>query len=94
MNDTDNWRSAALCGADPDRWFPEDVRPLSAKHLAIQAVKSACRRCPVRRLCGAEALRLESGQPAEMRAGVFGAMTPAERAAADPIVQARKRVAA
>jgi WhiB family redox-sensing transcriptional regulator len=94
MNDTDNWRSAALCGADPDPWFPEEVRPQSAKQLAIAAAKAACRRCPVRRQCGVEALRLETGQPAEMRAGVFGAMTPEERAAADPIVQARKQVAA
>lgn len=94
MNDPDNWLTAALCGGDPDNWFLEEVRPQSAKQLAVRKAKATCRICPVKLRCASEILRLEAGQPAQMRFGVFGAMTPEERAAADSVVQARKRVAA
>nr|BFD90681.1 hypothetical protein KitaXyl93_20410 [Kitasatospora sp. Xyl93] len=94
MSDDLDWRQRALCSSDPDGWFPEEIRPAAARLFAVEAAKAGCRSCPVRRECGTQALRLESGVPADMRFGVRGAMTPAERAAADPVVQARKRVAA
>ncbi|NUP53406.1 MAG: WhiB family transcriptional regulator [Catenulispora sp.] len=94
MSDTLDWRQHAACGGDLDSWFPEEVRPTSAKRRAIEAAKASCRQCPVQRKCRTEVLERETGTPAEMRFGVFAALTPEERAAMDPVVRARKPVAA
>lgn len=94
MNTDLDWRQRALCGIEPDLFFPEELKPAAVKAAAVTLARGVCMRCPVRTECRADVLASESGTPREHRSGVRAAMTPTERAEQDPIVQARKRVPA
>ena len=69
------WMEEASCaGVGGDAWF-DDVRSAeTARAVGI------CCRCPVVDECLAAALRLEEGLPAAMRFGVWGGLSPVERA--------------
>lgn len=65
----------ALCAqTDPDAWFPEIGQ--NADHL-----RAICARCPGRQQCLDEAMRMEGSVGHTSRFGVWGGMTPVERAA-------------
>ncbi len=91
MNDLFNapdWIDQALCAkvGDPSDWFPESsgewIEELAAARQAIQV----CNQCPVRLKCLQMALDTEvvrEGQPsaASARHGIYGGLTPTQRAA-------------
>ena len=60
------------CKTDPDLHFDDNRAPEAAR---------MCRACPAREACLALALDMESGQGPTGRYGVWGGLTPAERAA-------------
>lgn len=60
------------CESDPDLHFDDNRAPEAAR---------MCRACPAREACLALALDMESGQGPTGRYGVWGGLTPAERAA-------------
>ena len=65
----------ALCAqTDPDVWFPSPG--LNANHL-----RAICARCPGRQQCLDEAMRMEGAASAQLRFGVWGGLSPEERAA-------------
>jgi WhiB family redox-sensing transcriptional regulator len=73
------WMKRARClsgDEHPDQWFPEGERKVPAERRAIQA----CRACPVRLACLQYALEIESGLGEQSRHGIWGAMTPGQRA--------------
>jgi hypothetical protein len=65
------------CHADPDVWFAERVSEVA------KAVR-ACQPCPVRSTCLQAALEWESGLGTHYRFGVWGGLTPRQRAALAP----------
>lgn len=70
LPNTLSWAGAAACrGIDVDEFFTESK-------LGIAHVKRICGGCLVREQCLAEALRAEDGS----RYGIYGGLTPAERA--------------
>jgi len=84
------WRDLAICAGeatrDYDPWFPladHDPRPGHGRTEAALAI-GICRHCPVRRACLDEAMAVESAHPLERRHGIFGGMTPRQRARMDP----------
>lgn len=90
--DTDlDWRQRALCGVEPDLFYPEELKPATVKIQAEMLARRVCLRCPVRTTCRTDVLAAESGTPLQHRAGIRAAMTPAERAAKDPILRARRK---
>lgn len=62
------------CVSNPEGWY-------SGHPTAIAAAKAVCDTCPEKRECLTMALRAEVGEPVSLRFGIFGGMTPAERAA-------------
>lgn len=60
------------CESDPDLHFDDNRAPEAAR---------MCRACPAREACLALALDMESRQGPTGRYGVWGGLTPAERAA-------------
>lgn len=71
-----DWRDLAACyGSDPEEWFP-DTTPLPI-------VLDICNGCPVLTDCRAWVLDAEAGLGRDSRFGIFAAMTPKERWAAD-----------
>lgn len=74
----DRWYEDAACaGLDLDRFFPS-----TNNAAAIAAAKAVCASCPVTARCLAEALAAEGQLGAASRAGIWGALTGSERAAA------------
>jgi WhiB family redox-sensing transcriptional regulator len=68
------WRSRAACrGEDPDRWFP--MGSTGPALLQIEDAKAFCRRCPSAGACLSWAW--DTGQTD----GIWGGLTPEERAA-------------
>lgn len=63
--------------SDPDAWFSRGGRPREAI--------DACGFCPMRERCLAAALAFESGRNGHDRFGIWGGLTPHERAALDPL---------
>lgn len=70
------WLAKAECRGHNPAWFapPEDVPPSYARGKAV------CMRCPVRDACLNDALTKEGRAPAEDRAGLWGGMSPEQRA--------------
>lgn len=68
-----DWQERGLChGTDPELYFPpQGENPHQAR--------AVCERCPVRKICLGWALSIEDGHPTSVH-GVFGGMTPDERA--------------
>ena len=66
----DRWWDRAKCrGHDPDLWFPSDEKRSGYKHA-----RRICARCPVQLEC------LEDAVISDSRYGMFGGLTPTERA--------------
>lgn len=65
------------CQADPDLWHSDqpDEQQVAAR---------ACQGCPVREQCLAEALLHEAGKTTSGRYGIWGGLTPKQRARMDP----------
>lgn len=77
-----SWRDRAACTRveDPDTFFPG-----WGKRDQERIAKWVCRRaCPVVEECLASALEFEAGKHAHDRFGVWGGLTPPQRAALDP----------
>lgn len=71
----DWWQDRAACrGGGIGRWFAD---PRSAE--AAEAV-TFCERCPVRNECLEDALEWEGGASTKDRGGIWGGLTPMERA--------------
>lgn len=69
-----DWMEAGLCGqTSPDDWFPP-------KGGSIDRPRAICRQCPVRRQCLAYAMEIEAGEAAIHRHGIWGGLTPRQRA--------------
>ena len=71
---------SALCREIPaadEIFFATDI-------ASVAIAKSVCDLCPLKAQCAREAVEIERGQHARDRFGVFGGLTPAERAAVDP----------
>lgn len=69
-----DWMVSAACrGMDPELWFPVTEVGPGARQVA--RAKAVCAGCPVRDECLAFALELKLAE------GVFGGLTPSERAA-------------
>lgn len=79
---TDDWRADAACTrTGPELFFPV----LGEAEGQVRIAKWVCRRaCPVRDECLADALRHEAGKHAHDRHGIWGGLTPSERARLDP----------
>ena len=67
--------TAGCFGEDPGIWF-EDERHAYDEWLA----KAICAKCPIKGECGGQQLRVEGSVSAAMRFGIYGGMTPEERA--------------
>jgi WhiB family redox-sensing transcriptional regulator len=64
------WADDAACrGLDPDAFFTDSTR-------GVEWAKAVCARCPVREQCLDQAYRAEDTS----RYGIYGGLTPAERA--------------
>ena len=73
-----DWQDQAACvGVRLDMFFPRPGRPI--KHDIIPA-KQHCAICPVQQQCLDWALTFEGDTTSHYRHGVFGGMTPGERA--------------
>lgn len=80
-----DWRQLAACAnGDPEFFFPVGNPRSRAYREEEAAAIDVCMGCPVLAECRRFAMGEEMGLPASARFGVFAAMGPAERAAADP----------
>lgn len=71
------WRRDAACvGRDPELFYPVDEDPRQVAR--IERAKQVCAGCPVQRVCLADAMACEDP---ELRWGVVGALSAAERSA-------------
>jgi WhiB family redox-sensing transcriptional regulator len=69
------WQDRAACrGQDPTLFLPADDHPSYARGRAV------CVTCPVRAACLHDALTREGQAAAEDRAGLWGGMSPQQRA--------------
>ncbi len=82
------WQERAACrGVDLEVFFPhlEPGRKVGDQQSAkVDRAKAFCFDCPVSRQCLTLALTAEGGRHESHRFGVFGGLTPAERAALRP----------
>lgn len=78
MSRYQTWAARALCAqrSDLDLFFPA-----SKDEKGIQAAKAVCARCEVSIECAMYAIQLESSVPGLSRQGIWGGLTPEERAA-------------
>ena len=76
----DDWTLDALCGQTyPDLWFPQVTATDEQRHAAVRI----CHDCPVQAQCLHAAMRLEQGMGRTSRFGIWGGLTPTQRAAMD-----------
>lgn len=86
---TQGWRGSAACATvDPELHHPPGYTGVHAEQ--VQAARAVCAGCRVIGECWLWILGDELGKAVEYRHGVWAGLTPAERAAADPVA-ARKR---
>lgn len=72
------WRERAACdGADVEAFYP------ARRDRVDQRAITTCRTCPVAADCLDVAMRDETGLPGDYRYGIWGGLTPDERAALD-----------
>ena len=81
MNRADwEWKASALCAqADPDLWFPQVEATGEQRHAPVRI----CGDCPVQDTCLKDAMRREHGLSTRMRFGIWGGLTPTQRALMD-----------
>ena len=84
-----NWaRSAACVGVNPEVFYPKTTGGGSIRSReAVNRAKTICASCPVRKECLEDAL---TGEIPSYRFGVWGGLTPQERA---KVADRRDRVA-
>ena len=80
----DEWREKAACApfvtAGIDLWFPGEHERPDARDRRVQDAKDVCAGCPVRDACLAYAMDREGSRHAHLRGGIYGGLTPEERA--------------
>lgn len=78
--DTTNWQAHAACtGEDPNLFHPDSYTSPSGEY-AVALAKTICAACPARAFCLYDALDREGQAKAESRNGIWGGLTPDERA--------------
>lgn len=77
-NDRD-WRDRALCGDDPDLWYPHPKSSNAIIAAQTAEAKRICRNCPVLKQCRADVQAIEGGTGPNSRWGIRAGMTPQER---------------
>lgn len=71
----ESWRESALCAeVDSDLFFPD-------RGGSVATPRELCGRCPVKDACLAAAMRVEGLSGDHHRHGIWGGLTPVERAA-------------
>jgi WhiB family redox-sensing transcriptional regulator len=71
------WRDRAVCvGGEPEIFFPSEPSHPNAYAVA----RAVCAQCPVRAECFNAAASAEGGRAADYRYGMWGGLTPEERA--------------
>lgn len=71
-----DWRIHAVCaGEDPNIWYDH-----ATNVEAVRFAKAICESCPVQRECLSAAMRAEGSANALGRYGIWGGLTPQERA--------------
>lgn len=77
-----DWQNQAACRNQPaDAFFPRERSDGGSDQ--VRHAKAICRTCPVRRRCLQLALDYENDQPRVYRHGIWGGLTPRERARLD-----------
>lgn len=75
-----SWRDQAAChGEDTTLFYPEEL-PAKERPRAESVVRTICESCPVSAACLEDALIHENGVGRSYRFGIFGGLTPAQRA--------------
>lgn len=84
--ETGGWKDDAACaGSDPRIFFPDDF---DAAVVSYQRARAVCAHCPVRALCLDAAMGREGDDVSEDRSGMWGGLSPDQRAA---LARARHR---
>ncbi|GAA2036644.1 WhiB family transcriptional regulator [Yaniella flava] len=77
----DSWVDEALCAqVDPEVFFPATKGGTSAHDIQFDTARSICNTCPVLTQCLEAAMKFEEGTTHYSRYGMFGGLTPVERA--------------
>jgi WhiB family redox-sensing transcriptional regulator len=85
----DGWKDDAACaGTDARHFFPDDF---GAAVVSYQRARAVCAHCPVRGLCLDAAMGREGDDQSEDRSGMWGGLSPNQRAA---LARARSRTPA
>lgn len=75
------WVEEALCPeVDPELFFPPTKGGNAIKDSHYDNARRICQRCPVKTQCLEAAMAFEDGQSHYSRYGMFGGLTPRERA--------------
>jgi WhiB family transcriptional regulator, redox-sensing transcriptional regulator len=84
------WKLHAACRdtRNPEAWFPNATR-FRPDDVVYAEARATCNPCPVREECLRYALRTERGDR-KSRSGMYGGLTPAERAALAKTMQEPK----
>lgn len=83
------WVLEAACrGTDIDVFFPDGRSTAAATKIA----KQICASCPVRMECLSYAIEAESGTYQGHRHGIYGGLTPQERASMDGRPRRARRI--
>lgn len=91
------WRDQRACADTPTEWFfprkgvgrPRLDRPQKTTFDPYGMVRPICKSCPVRHACLWDGMRIE---PSQGRFGMFGGLTPEERARLAKLFNWRPRV--
>jgi hypothetical protein len=75
-----NWAKQAACIGQPVEWWFPKRGATRAGRGGYSHARPICQTCPVRNHCLNEALNAEGHAKAPHRAGMFGGLTPGERA--------------
>lgn len=77
---TDSWEHAAICaGIDPELFYPSSYTGADGRYQT-QLALMLCSACPVRAFCLNAVLEREGRLTADNRYGIWGGMTPLDRA--------------
>lgn len=78
---TQDWVDEAFCAEiDPEIFFPATKGGTSAHDIQFDTARSICNTCPVLTQCLEAAMKFEEGTTHYSRYGMFGGLTPVERA--------------
>lgn len=84
-----DWQTRAACSVeDPDLFFPLSYD--GPGQFQVAAARAVCNRCPIRLTCRDDALNREGSKAPEARTGIWGGLTPDERADLAGVTTGRK----